>query len=58
MTKIRGIDGMSNEEINEALAGGAKFVVFRYTISIVLMTFRNQTHRLSTFTKSFRKNTF
>ncbi len=40
MAKIKGIEGLSNEEIHRAINEGAKFVIFRYTISIVLMTFR------------------
>lgn len=40
MAKIKGLENLSEEEINEALSNGAQFVVFRYTISLVLMTFR------------------
>lgn len=40
MAKIKGLENLSDEEINEALSNGAQFVVFRYTISLVLMTFR------------------
>jgi hypothetical protein len=58
MAKIKGLEGLSNEEINQALNEGAKFVVFRYTISIVLMTFRRSSDIYfvrkdeSTFSKS------
>lgn len=40
MAKIVGIDQMTNAEINAAVEQGARFVVFQYTISIVVMTFR------------------
>lgn len=58
MAKIKGLDGLTNEEINAALDNGAKFVVFQYTISIVLMTFKRNSdiHFVqkdeSTFSKS------
>lgn len=40
MTKIVGIEGMSDREIAQAVDKGARFVVFHYTISILVMTFR------------------
>jgi len=40
MGQVKGIEGMSNEDINEALSQGARFVVFPYTVSILVMTFR------------------
>ena len=40
MSQVQGIEGLSNEDINNALAAGARFVVFPYTISILIMTFR------------------
>jgi hypothetical protein len=38
--KIHGMEGMSDEEIREALQNGAKFVLFEYTISVLVMTFK------------------
>jgi hypothetical protein len=37
---ISGLDGLSDEEINRELQNGARFVVFQYTISIIVMTFK------------------
>jgi len=42
MSQIKGIDGMTNEQINDALSKGGKFVVFKYCISIIIMTFNRQ----------------
>ncbi|MBS1661914.1 MAG: hypothetical protein JST68_12780 [Bacteroidetes bacterium] len=38
--KIKGIEGLSNQEINAELMAGGKFVVYRYTISLIAVTFR------------------
>ena len=40
MMKIIGVDGLTDEQINFELEQGAKFVVFEYCISVVIMTFR------------------
>ena len=40
MAQIKNIEGLSTDDINAELSKGAKFVVFQYCISIVLMTFR------------------
>ena len=37
---IKGIENLSNDEINAALRQGAKFVVFQYCISVVVMSFK------------------
>ena len=37
---IEGIDGLTVEEINRELERGAKFLIFDYCISIVILTFR------------------
>src|SRR3954470_17822871 len=37
---IVGLDGLSNEEIREELDRGARFVVFEYCISIIVLTFK------------------
>lgn len=38
--KIRNIEGLSTDQINRELAQGAKFVIYQYTISIIVLTFR------------------
>lgn len=40
MPAIKNIEGLTAAQINQELACGAKFVMYQYTISIVLMTFR------------------
>ncbi len=40
MSQINNIQGLSTEDINWELNNGAKFVVFQYCISILIMTFR------------------
>jgi hypothetical protein len=37
---IIGLEGLSNDEINQELQSGARFVVFQYCISILVLTFR------------------
>lgn len=37
--KIVGIEGLSDQDIKAELQRGAKFVVFQYCISIIVMTF-------------------
>jgi hypothetical protein len=37
---IKNLDGLTNDQINRELEHGAKFVIFQFTISIVVMTFR------------------
>jgi hypothetical protein len=39
-TKIRGIEGMKHGELDFELQRGAKFVIFQYCISAVVVTFR------------------
>ncbi|MBR5696175.1 MAG: hypothetical protein IKX43_08125 [Paludibacteraceae bacterium] len=38
--KIKGLENLTNEEINKELELGGKFVVFPYAISILVMTFK------------------
>lgn len=38
--KIVGTEGMSNEGIRAEVAAGARFVVYQYCISVVVMTFK------------------
>jgi hypothetical protein len=38
--KIIGLEGRTDADINRELERGAKFVIFQYTISIIVMTFR------------------
>lgn len=40
MASIKGIEGMTVDQLNRELDNGAKFVVFQYCISIFIMTFR------------------
>lgn len=40
MASIKNIDGLSNQEIIWELNNGGKFVVYQYTISIIVMTFK------------------
>ncbi len=37
---VKGIEGMSNEQLDHELNRGGKFVIFEYTISILIMTFK------------------
>jgi hypothetical protein len=39
-TKIRGIEGMKNGELDFEIQRGGKFVLFQYCISIIVLTFR------------------
>jgi len=38
--KIIGIDGLTDEQIRDELARGARFVVYQYCVSIVVLTFK------------------
>jgi hypothetical protein len=38
--KIKGIDGLSQEQIQMELQQGAKFVMYQYCISVLVMTFK------------------
>lgn len=40
MAQIKGLEGMTDHEINHELSNGAKFVIFEYCISILVMTFK------------------
>ena len=39
-TKIRGIEGMKHGELDFEIQRGAKFVLFQYCISVIVLTFR------------------
>ena len=39
-TKIRGIEGMKHGELDFEIQRGAKFVLFQYCISVIVITFR------------------
>lgn len=39
-TKIRGTEGLSADQLNFELQRGGRFVVFQYTISVIILTFR------------------
>ena len=38
--KIKGLENLTNEQINRELELGGKFVVFPYAISVLIMTFK------------------
>lgn len=40
MTPIKNTDGLTADQINRELAHGAKFVIYQFTFSIIVMTFR------------------
>jgi len=40
MAEIKGLEGLTDNDINRELERGAKFVFYQYTISILVMTFR------------------
>ena len=40
MVKIKNIEGLSVDDINKELRKGAKFVIFQYCFSIIVMTFK------------------
>jgi len=42
--KIKGIQDIPNSEVQRQLENGARFVIYRYTISIVVMTFRRSSN--------------
>jgi len=39
-TKIQGIEGMKHGELEFELQRGAKFVLFQYCVSVIVLTFR------------------
>jgi hypothetical protein len=41
---IQGMEGLTDEQVQQELARGAKFVIFYYTISILILTFKNPTN--------------
>jgi hypothetical protein len=38
--KIKGIDNLTVKDLQDEINAGGKFVIFKYTISIIVMTFR------------------
>ncbi|MEH2465483.1 hypothetical protein [Nostoc sp.] len=40
MLEIVGLEGMTVEEVNKEIANGAKFVVFLYCFSIIILSFK------------------
>jgi hypothetical protein len=38
--KILGIEGLTTQQVNDDLDNGGKFVIYRYTVSIIVLTFR------------------
>ncbi len=41
--KIVGMEGLSDEEIGRELEHGAKFVIYTYVVSIIVLSFKNGT---------------
>ncbi|MBA3847080.1 MAG: hypothetical protein H0X45_10590, partial [Planctomycetes bacterium] len=39
--RIVGMEGLSDEEIGREIENGAKFVIFTYVVSIVVLSFKN-----------------
>jgi len=39
-TQIKGLDGISAEQLNQDLARGGKFVIFGYAVSVIIMSFK------------------
>ena len=37
---ISGMEGLSDQEVHAQLANGARFVMFSYTVSVLVMTFK------------------
>ena len=40
MSQIKNLAGIDGKELQRELAHGAKFVIYEYTVSIIIMTFR------------------
>ncbi|CAN5517521.1 hypothetical protein BH11BAC3_BH11BAC3_35580 [soil metagenome] len=40
MSKIKNIEGLTLDQINAEVSNGAKFVVFQYCFSVIVMTFK------------------
>jgi hypothetical protein len=38
--KIVGVEGLTNEQVNEEIGRGGRFVMYQYCISILVMTFK------------------
>jgi hypothetical protein len=43
MPKIKGIEGIDSKELQRELENGAKFRMYQYTFSIIIMTFKRPT---------------
>jgi len=41
---IKGVEGMSRQDIEREMERGGRFIMFQYCISIVLVTFRRPSH--------------
>lgn len=40
MAQIKGLEGMTSDQINRELERGGRFVMYQYCISIIIMSFR------------------
>ena len=38
--QIKGVEGLSTEQVNAELQRGGKFVIFQYCISVLILTFK------------------
>lgn len=41
--KIHGLEGMTDEQVDLEVRRGGRFVLFYYTISVIILTFKNPT---------------
>src|SRR5262245_55842343 len=44
MSEVIGIQGMSDAEIRQEIAKGGRFMIFEYTFSLIIMTFKRPTN--------------
>ena len=38
--KIIGVEGLTNEQVNDEVGRGGRFVMYQYCISVLVMTFK------------------
>ena len=44
MAKIKGLDGLTTDQVNFELQSGARFVVFEYCISLFVVSLKRSSH--------------
>lgn len=42
--KIKNVEGLTTDQINKELQNGGKFVLYQYTISIIVLTFKRSSN--------------